>query len=67
MASYQGFASKAIHAGQEPDPRTGAVTVPISLATTFAQPTPGMFIIYSSLELILPFVGFLFMDYIGHY
>lgn len=41
MASYQGFASKAIHAGQEPDPRTGAVTVPISLATTFAQPTPG--------------------------
>lgn len=43
MASYQGFASKAIHAGQEPDPRTGAVTVPISLATTFAQPTPGMF------------------------
>jgi cystathionine gamma-lyase len=49
MASYQGFASKAIHAGQEPDPRTGAVTVPISLATTFAQPTPGMFIIYSYL------------------
>lgn len=41
MASYQGFASKAIHAGQEPDPRTGAVTVPISLATTFAQPVPG--------------------------
>lgn len=41
MSHYQGFTSKAIHAGQEPDPRTGAVAVPISLATTFAQPTPG--------------------------
>jgi hypothetical protein len=26
---------------QEPDKVTGAVVVPISLATTFAQPTPG--------------------------
>lgn len=26
---------------QEPDPVTGAVVVPISLATTFAQPSPG--------------------------
>lgn len=40
--SQQGFTTRAIHAGQEPDPRTGAVTVPISLATTFAQPTPGV-------------------------
>ena len=32
-----GFATRAIHAGQEPDPVTGAVVVPISLATTFAQ------------------------------
>ncbi len=27
---------------QEPDPVTGAVVVPISLATTFAQPSPGV-------------------------
>lgn len=37
-----GFATKAIHAGQRPDPRTGAVVVPISLATTFAQHSPGI-------------------------
>jgi cystathionine gamma-synthase len=32
-----GFATRAIHAGQAPDPLTGAVVPPISLATTFAQ------------------------------
>jgi len=32
-----GFETRAIHAGQEPDPVTGAVVTPISLATTFAQ------------------------------
>jgi len=32
-----GFETRAIHAGQEPDPATGAVVTPISLATTFAQ------------------------------
>jgi len=36
-----GFETKAIHAGQEPDPVTGAVVPPISLATTFAQPAVG--------------------------
>jgi len=35
------FATLAIHVGSEPDPITGAVTVPISLATTFAQPQLG--------------------------
>lgn len=34
---YGGFATAAIHAGQEPDPATGAVVPPISLATTFSQ------------------------------
>lgn len=38
----QGFTTLAIHAGQEPDPTTGAVTVPISLATTFVQERPGV-------------------------
>ena len=32
-----GFDTRAIHAGQEPDPTTGAVVPPISLSTTFAQ------------------------------
>jgi cystathionine beta-lyase/cystathionine gamma-synthase len=31
------FSSKAIHAGQEPDPTTGAVTVPIYQTSTYAQ------------------------------
>jgi cystathionine gamma-synthase len=31
------FATRAVHAGQEPDPTTGAVVPPISLSTTFAQ------------------------------
>jgi len=33
----QGFSTRALHAGQEPDPATGAVVTPISLSTTFAQ------------------------------
>jgi cystathionine gamma-lyase len=36
-----GFATRAIHAGQEPDPRTGAVMVPIYQTSTFAQSSPG--------------------------
>ncbi|SDC03450.1 cystathionine gamma-lyase [Geodermatophilus telluris] len=32
-----GFDTRAIHAGQDPDPATGAVVVPLHLATTFKQ------------------------------
>jgi cystathionine gamma-synthase len=32
-----GFDTRAIHVGQAPDPATGAVVVPITLSTTFAQ------------------------------
>ena len=32
-----GFATTAIHSGQEPDPTTGAVTVPIYQTSTYAQ------------------------------
>ncbi len=35
--AQQGFSTRAIHAGQEPEPTTGAVVTPISLSTTFAQ------------------------------
>jgi cystathionine gamma-synthase len=36
------FETLAIHAGQAPDPTTGAVVPPISLATTFAQSEVGV-------------------------
>src|SRR5262245_31132865 len=34
---FDGFETRAIHAGQPVDPATGAVVTPITLATTFAQ------------------------------
>jgi cystathionine gamma-synthase len=36
-----GFETRAIHAGQAPDPATGAVVPPLSLSTTFAQRAVG--------------------------
>ena len=36
-----GFETRAVHVGQEPDEATGAITVPIHLATTFVQSAPG--------------------------
>ncbi|GGI03956.1 cystathionine gamma-synthase [Egicoccus halophilus] len=35
------FETRAIHVGQEPEPRTGAVVVPIYQTSTFAQPRVG--------------------------
>src|SRR6266567_4543385 len=35
------FSTKAIHAGQAPDPTTGAVTVPIYQTSTYAQEALG--------------------------
>ena len=36
------FATRAIHAGQEPDPSTGAVMTPIYATSTYAQSSPGV-------------------------
>lgn len=36
-----GFSTRAIHAGQEPDPTTGAVIVPIYQTSTYAQASVG--------------------------
>jgi cystathionine gamma-lyase len=36
-----GFATRTIHAGQHPDPTTGAVMVPIYATSTYAQESPG--------------------------
>ena len=35
------FETKVIHAGQDPDPRTGAVMTPIYATSTYAQSSPG--------------------------
>ncbi|KAJ3173941.1 hypothetical protein HDU87_007263 [Geranomyces variabilis] len=37
-----GFGTRAVHAGQEPDPITGAVIPALSLSTTFAQSAAGV-------------------------
>ncbi|HET7588367.1 MAG TPA: cystathionine gamma-synthase [Gammaproteobacteria bacterium] len=36
------FATRAIHAGQHPDPTTGAVMPPIYTSSTYAQESPGV-------------------------
>ena len=36
------FATRAIHGGQQPDPLTGAVMVPIYATSTYAQASPGV-------------------------
>ncbi|HEY1816701.1 MAG TPA: cystathionine gamma-synthase [Kofleriaceae bacterium] len=36
-----GFGTRAIHAGQSPDPVTGAVMTPIYMTSTYAQTAPG--------------------------
>jgi cystathionine gamma-lyase len=40
--SKAGFATRAIHAGQAPDPSTGAVMTPIYATSTFRQQSPGL-------------------------
>ncbi len=37
-----GFATRAIHAGQEPDAATGAIMTPIYMSSTFVQESPGV-------------------------
>src|SRR6185436_14152921 len=35
------FGTKAIHAGQEPDPTTGAIMTPVYFTSTYVQESPG--------------------------
>ncbi len=42
MATKHQFGTRAVHAGQEPDPTTGAVMVPIYATSTYAQQSPGV-------------------------
>lgn len=36
------FATRAIHAGQNPDPTTGAIMTPVYLTSTYVQESPGI-------------------------
>ncbi len=41
-SNRQGFSTRAIHAGQGPDPTTGAIMTPIYATSTYAQESPGV-------------------------
>src|SRR5262245_62212429 len=41
-ANRQGFSTRAIHAGQSPDPSTGAIMTPIYATSTYVQQSPGV-------------------------
>lgn len=38
-----GFGTNCIHAGQSPDPSTGAIMTPVYMTSTYVQPSPGVF------------------------
>jgi cystathionine gamma-lyase len=42
MADKKKFATRAIHAGQAPDPSTGAIMPPIYATSTYVQESPGV-------------------------
>lgn len=41
-AAPHGFATRAIHTGQDPDPATGAIMTPIYATSTYVQTSPGV-------------------------
>jgi cystathionine gamma-lyase len=41
-SNRRGFATRSIHAGQEPDPSTGAIMTPIYATSTYVQQSPGV-------------------------
>ncbi|MEA1650223.1 cystathionine gamma-synthase [Nitrospirillum sp. BR 11164] len=42
LSNQRAFATRTVHAGQEPDPSTGAITVPIYATSTYVQESPGV-------------------------
>ena len=42
VKAKEGFATRAIHAGQEPDSATGAIMTPIYATSTYVQKSPGV-------------------------
>ena len=41
MSEEYKFNTQALHAGQEPDPTTGAIMTPIYTSSTYVQESPG--------------------------
>jgi cystathionine gamma-lyase len=41
-SNRRGFATRGIHAGQKPDPSTGAIMTPIYATSTYVQESPGV-------------------------
>jgi cystathionine gamma-lyase len=41
LIDHMGLGTKSVHAGQEPDPSTGAVMTPVYQTSTYAQAAPG--------------------------
>lgn len=42
LPHFKGFGTVCIHAGQEPDSQSGAVIMPLTTSSTFAQKSPGL-------------------------
>src|SRR4051794_39458935 len=42
MQKQPGFGTQAIHAGQSPEPATGAIMTPIYATSTYVQESPGV-------------------------
>ena len=42
LPNMPGFATRAVHAGQKPDPATGAIMTPIFATSTYVQESPGV-------------------------
>ena len=42
MDNRDKFATRVIHAGQYPDPSTGAIMTPIYATSTYVQSSPGV-------------------------
>ena len=42
MHHNKGFGTRCIHAGQQPDPTTGAIMTPVYQTSTYVQESPGV-------------------------
>jgi cystathionine gamma-lyase len=42
LTNTLGFSTRAIHAGQSPDPTTGAIMTPVYMTSTYVQESPGV-------------------------
>jgi hypothetical protein len=66
--ALDGFGTRAIHVGSDPDPNTGAVIPAISLSTTYKQDSVGhhKVSLWSQGDLSFPFVCCLFLTHFSY-